>query len=204
MIRRLNEILREEGLRSLLQKIRTRFFCRYYVWVADTAVLAHIPLPSTAQSLTIDAALTEQFHREDPTRFDERRKSLFLKRLDGDEERGFAYRIDDAPAGYLWTRTDRIDDPSIDYKAPLPPDAAYLYDVMTLPAHRRSGVAMALYVLAAAAHEAKGDKRIYQIIAEYNEPSLRLARRLGFRPVRMLTHWAIGPWKRTTEKPIAK
>ena len=113
--------------------------------------------------------------------------------------------LGDEPVYYHWWITDRS--PFLSYirlRLLLEPGVILSGDVVTRQAFRGQGIGRAGKVEAWRWARERGYRREIGFAAVWNEPSLRLSRRIGRRPVARVGWWQLGTWRRYVVRGAAR
>jgi len=101
-------------------------------------------------------------------------------------QRCYGLRTDGELVGYCWMDPARCSFPPEDFA--LPEDAAYAFDIYTLPARRGENLAARLNALFHRRMYSEGVRTMYSVVDRYNLPSLRFASKIGVRPRHLALH----------------
>jgi GNAT superfamily N-acetyltransferase len=88
---------------------------------------------------------------------------------------------------YTWVAFEEIHLKKLNRKLQMESDAAYIYDVYTLPEYRGRGISSTVYAKIFEYLLEKGFKRAYCLISSNNYPSLRVAEKTGLRNIGEIT-----------------
>jgi GNAT superfamily N-acetyltransferase len=112
---------------------------------------------------------------------------------------------DGQPVGYTWY-SDRLGPEVTACPLPLPPDAAYLYDLYVAPAERGSGIGSALVAARLRLARETGHREGWRMISWRNAASLRTAEKTaghGARIVGEMRYVKLLSWMRARFVPVA-
>jgi GNAT superfamily N-acetyltransferase len=109
-------------------------------------------------------------------------------------------RVGDRVVAAAWSRRAQGGVAWIDYELALAPDEIYLHDAYTDEAWRGRGIAHVLCVWQLAHLRDQGFRRALRATVVENAAALRAHGKSGFRPIALITHVRLGPWRRTVRR----
>jgi GNAT superfamily N-acetyltransferase len=160
----------------------------HLVYRRDRMVLLAQPLDSIREASKPDGVTITVASRRDFALLSElasaRDIELFRARHDAGRTCLMAWR-DGRPIGYTWFSERITPDVSV-CPIPLPPNAAYLYDLFVLPAERGTGVGSALVSARLRLARERGFTEGWRMISVDNRASLRTVEKTGGKGTRVV------------------
>jgi hypothetical protein len=101
-------------------------------------------------------------------------------------QRCYGLKVEGELVGYCWMDPARCSFPPEDFA--LPANAAYAFDIYTLPARRGENLAARLNALFHRQMYKDGVRTMFSVVDKYNLPSLRFAAKIGVRPRHLAVH----------------
>lgn len=191
ILKRAAQVLREEGVKSLVFKVLGETVYRRLTLLKrplDRPVALVAPrLPVTMQML--DDPDEYRTFRPDVSR-DEVCRRLSAGHL------CWVARYQGRIVAALWSACGQARIDYLDREFRLLSGEAYFYEVMTVPELRGQNVAPALMMWAMQRLSQAGYHQVTVATAPENEAAQRAFAKNGYRPLGLLGYWKIGPWRR--------
>ncbi|MGH7230649.1 MAG: GNAT family N-acetyltransferase [Nitrospiraceae bacterium] len=191
--RRIKEILRNEGIRTLWFKALGEMGYRRLL-LLDRSV--HEPIPDVTAGVPISISLVTQADMAEYLAFRPGTSEVEVRRRLKSGHWGFLARSEGLPVAVTWAAAGEAWSFFLSCHIQLASDAVYLYDSFTRFDVRGRAVSPALGAEILRFFRDAGYRRTVRAISPENTASLRAVRKLGYRPCGRIGHVKIGPWRR--------
>lgn len=178
---RFKEVIRSEGLSGVIKRGKSRVYKTFYILKAEiTTMLENTIENENFVCRVIDEAEIEKIAEEYPEEFDERKKSIFLKRIKDPQHRGIVVQYKNDICGYLWSSIGSLEEEESGYQRKLQKNEMYLYDLYTFKKYRRQGVADTAFHHEMRFYKNRGYQYALDLVDESNKPSMSAMNKMGF------------------------
>jgi RimJ/RimL family protein N-acetyltransferase len=193
MLERANEVLRQEGARSLWFKILGETVYRRLLLLERPL---QEPIPEVKARIPVEIRLLQKTQIGEYLEFRaEANEAEVRSQLDAGHW-CFVARHQGQIVSARWVTASHVWIDYLSYTLPLAAGEVYPYDLFTRPDFRGLAVSPVTSARMLRYFQTAGYRRMVTTILPENQPSLRAVAKTGYRPYGLIGYVKIGPWKR--------